>query len=343
VIFSKYMGRLVHKYCAATSKGRVRCKAFAMLKRAMPTHLQGLVPHNKRLHAKEKAAKRIGQFHHKIQAKRQRALRAIGTIIKKYCSKKDPLFCELMKGVRANFKISQRGGKAEKELERYLGLLKKHYCSKPQQMKTRRCALFPLLAKQQPLNKKKEAREVQKTKNMVTAMDKTITHYCVGKSKLMCQISKEIKAQYLKSLKPGKRDLLFNYIKSLRKNFCKSGAEHKKRCAMFDIFWKANKKHRLRPEKIHKPVKIKKKTGAKSGAKSSSADRDKLTKLMKFYCSKPTKYKSECDTYRKLVQGKTSNIKVHTHKLKPAAKPKKTPAQTEAQRVLALLKKPKRL
>merc|ERR1712072_85547 len=64
-----------------------------------------------------------------------------------------------------------------------------------------------------------------------------IRHYCTGKSKMMCQVARNLKRLYLRSLKTGNKNMLLAFLRNFRAKYCAANASTT-RCKMTDIFWK---------------------------------------------------------------------------------------------------------
>jgi len=244
-----YLTSLEKKYCegGATS---TRCKAFAILRKHLPSALvggAGAGSGSKRLHAHGKLNASISAFHLQAKKKRDQVRNAISMIIKNYC-KKNSLFCLLMQGVKRNFNNSQKGGKYRERYVHFLNSLRQHYCWKPEQLASKRCAIFPILKSHQPMRKSKEKKHEDRAKDLLKAIETASAHYCKGKGQLMCRVAKDIKKHYVLSLKPGNRLALEKYLIRVRKNFCSNAkSTSSKRCMMIDVFWKHMKQAQLRP------------------------------------------------------------------------------------------------
>merc|ERR1719327_1686163 len=261
-------------------------------------------------------------------------MRAVQIGISKYCRTKQSFFCQLMKGIKKNLSASQHGGPQAKKLRSYLRKLKTHYCSRPEEAHTTRCKVFSLLKHNEPQNRQEEQKEMEKTKEFVSAANKAIKHYCVGKSKLMCQVSHDVKRLYLASLKPGKKDLLLNYLVRSQRNFCEGKNKHAARCRMVAVFMKYAKKHRLRPKREHAPMRvIHNKVKTKSPVKTKSAVKKASgsNPQMKGTASKTTKVRKTVSKTRKVTKtvrkapAKTRKV-TKTVRKAPANVQKVTPA-----------------
>jgi len=225
----------------------------------MPKHLEKLFSLRQRLDAQANIDRNLALLKARAKARRANIMQAIDGTIAKFCgtASSGSLFCLLMLGVQKNFKNALKGKAFMARYKDFLGKVQHHYCSTAAQLKTHRCAIFPLIRGAKPVAKKEAKKEVNQAaahaENLLKAISTAMKHYCNGKGKLMCQVVQDVRRFYVMSLKPGQKDALITYLRRARKNFCsghnkKSIKGHsRKRCAMIAAFRKHARAASMRP------------------------------------------------------------------------------------------------